>query len=112
MEKDDHHDECAVLSMISYELMSEYQIWSFLNYLSLSVMNVVVVDMVVQGICQPDRGVAPARKLVVVDLQPVVASGLDAHGRVKAVATVLAVVTDALVGKLGRALSCVGPVDS
>ena len=71
-----------------------------------------VMNMVVHRVCQPDRGVAPARKLVVVHLQPVVASGLDADCRVEAVATVLAVVTDTLVGKLGRALSCVGSVDS
>ena len=72
--------------------------------LSLSVMNVVVVDMVVQGVRQPDSSVAPARQLVVFDLEPVVAPGLDADGGVKAVATVLAVVTDTLVGELWWAL--------
>ena len=40
------------------------------------------------------------------------APGLDADGGVEAVATVDAVVTDALVGVLGRALSGVGSVDS
>ena len=80
--------------------------------LSLSVVNVVVVDMVVQGVCQPDSSVAPARELVVVDLEPVVAPGLDADGGVEAVATVLAVVIDALVRELGWALSGVRSVDS
>ena len=40
------------------------------------------------------------------------APGLDADGGVEAVATVDAVVTDALVRILGRALSGVGSVDS
>ena len=72
----------------------------------------VVVDLVVNRVRQPDGSVAPARELVVVDLEPVVAPGLDADGGVEAVATVLAVVTDALVRKLGRALSSVRSVDS
>ena len=73
---------------------------------------VVVMDMIVHRVCKPDRGIAPARQLVVVDIEPVVAPGLDADGGFKAVAAVDAVVTDALVGILGRALSSVGSMDS
>ena len=80
--------------------------------LSLSVVYVVVMDMIVHRVCKPDRGIAPARQLVVVDLEPVVAPGLDADGGFKAVAAVDAVVTDALVRISGRALSCVGSMDS
>ena len=81
-------------------------------YLSLSMVNVVVVDLVVNRVCQPDCSIAPARELVVVDLEPVVAPGLDADGGVEAVPTVLAIVTDTLVRELWWALTCIGSVDS
>ena len=40
-----------------------------MSSLSLSVVYVVVVDMVVHGVRQPDRSIAPACQLVVVDLE-------------------------------------------
>ena len=71
-------------------------------------VDVIVMYAVVDGVLELDRGMTPAREFVVVDLGPVVALDQDADGCVDAVATVLSVVPDTLVGVLGRALSTVG----
>ena len=70
-------------------------------------VDVIVMYAVVDGVLELDRDMTPARELVVVDLGPVVALDQDADGCVDAVATVLSVAPDALVGVLGRALSTV-----
>ena len=78
----------------------------------LRVVDVIVVDPVVDRVLKLHGDVAPAGELVVVDLGPVVALDQDADGCVDAVAAVIPVVFDALVGILGRTLASVGADDS
>ena len=72
-------------------------------------VDVIVMDAVVDRVLELDRGVAPTGELVVVDLCPVVALDEDANRGVDAVAAIVSVILDAVVGVLGRALSSISP---